>query len=228
MKGRTLIITSSLVLAVGIALLLTYQSVHAQDVVTVGAILFILAGIFNVVSFDGAKRKSREGRGAVTTTFNWLTSAGAVILGLCMLIFRSTFVNLVPVMFGILIAFMAFYQLYVLAIGIRPVILPAWLYIAPLGLAALAVYLFMQHPIESDSSIMIITGIALTFFGAIGIVEGASLGNANRRIKAGEDKKAIETTPLDPNTHEDIKDTKTDKKDEVQKVQDATPSTPEL
>lgn len=212
MKGRTLIITSTLVLLVGVALLFAYQAVHAQDVVTVGAVLFILAGIFNVVSFDSAKRKAHESKGAITTTFNWITSAAAVILGLCMLLFRSTFVSLVPVMFGILIAFMAFYQLYILAIGIRPVVLPAWLYITPMVLAALAVYLFMQRPVDSDSSIMLITGISLAFFGVMGIIEGSLLGNANHKIKVEEEKKANETVPLDESTPAVEK--KEEKKDE--------------
>jgi len=201
MKGKNLIITSLLILVVGILLLCTSKSIKAQDVVIVCSILFILAGIFNVVAFGNSKRKNREAHGAFSTTFNWITSAAAVILGLCMLIFQETFVGLVSMMFGILIAFTAFYQLYVLAIGVRPTVLPAWLYISPAVLVALAIFLFMQHPVEADLKIMLTTGISLSIFGLTGIIEGTMLGNIARKNKATEIKTTQETTtPLDEST----------------------------
>ncbi len=201
MKGKNLIITSLLILVVGILLLCTSKSIKAQDVVIVCSILFILAGIFNVVALGNSKRKNRESHGAFSTTFNWITSAAAVILGLCMLIFQDTFIGLVSMMFGILIAFTAFYQLYVLTIGIRPAVLPAWLYISPAVLVALAIFLFMQHPVEADLKIMLTTGIALSFFGLTGIIEGTMLGNIAKKDKAAETKAAQgATTPLDEST----------------------------
>lgn len=206
MKGRNLILTAAILLAAGIVLLFTYRSIRSTGVVITGGVLFILAGIFNIVAFDGARRKKDSGHGAMSALFNWLTSVGAVILGICMLIFQSTFVTIVPVMFGILVAFTAFYQLYVLAVGVRPVVLSAWFYLAPLALAGCAVYLFMQKPVETDDRIMLGTAIALTFFGAVGIIEGILVGNARRAsirsakessAPAADTKAAASPKPLD-------------------------------
>lgn len=207
MKGRNLILVSALILAIGIVLLLANQAISPLGIVIVGGILFILAGIFNVISYDGARRKadsSSSGHGSVATAFNWFTSAGAVILGLCMLIFQNTFIGLVGVMFGVLIAFMAFYQIYILAIGTRPVVLPSWLYITPVLLAGLAIFLFMQKPIDTDTRTTLVTAIALILFGAMGIVEGSLLGNANRK-RIQQSKKPI--APLDESVSEEpVKD----------------------
>ncbi len=190
MKGRNLVFTSALILVAGIILIITRQSINSDGIVTSGGILFILAGLLNILAFDGMRRKTegkREAaRGMMSSTFNWLSSAAAIMLGICMLIFKSTFISLVPAMFGILVAFAAFYQLYVLAVGVRPNILPVWFYIVPMGLAGTAVYLFTLKPVESDLVIMLTTGIALAVFGAAGVAEGLYLGYMRRADEKAE------------------------------------------
>ncbi|MDE6333427.1 MAG: DUF308 domain-containing protein, partial [Muribaculaceae bacterium] len=176
MKGKNLIFIGLPVLAAGIILIFTYQNIRSTGVVITGGILFILAGILNVLAAGHERRRAERtgtrGHGVISATVNWLTCAGAVILGVCMLIFKDTFVALIPFIFGVLIAFSAFYQLYVLAYGSRPAMLPGWLYIVPLLLAGAAVYLFLQKPEVDDSVIMLTTGIALTFFGLATSAEG--------------------------------------------------------
>lgn len=188
MKGKNLIITALLVLAAGIILIITRASVRSEGVVTAGGILFIVAGLLDLLVFESDRRK--DGKRPLAAAFNWITSAGAVILGLCMLIFKSTFVELIPFMFGILIAFAALYQVYLLAYGSRPVMLPGWLYIAPLLLAGAAVYLFMLKPMIDDHIIMLTSGIALALFGAVALIEGAMLGHYHRHPQAAAAKDA--------------------------------------
>lgn len=189
MKGRNLIFLSILVTLGGVALLLFRDSIASGAVVTVGGVLFILAGLFNVVAFDySRKRVSESGerkgtRGPVSTAMSWVSSVAAVILGICMLVFKPTFMALVPVMFGILVAFAAFYQLYILAVGVRPVVLPAWLYIAPLLLAGAAAYLFFLKDATPDSTIVLITAISIIVFGVAGLFEGIMLGSENHLMK---------------------------------------------
>lgn len=188
MKGRNLIFISILVLAVGVLLLIARRSIGSDSVVTVGGVLFILAGVFNVLVADYSRKRSQKGestssRGPVSATMAWISSVAAIILGVCMLLFKGTFTPLVPVMFGILVAFAAFYQLYLLAIGIRPVVLPAFYYIAPLLLAATAVWLFTLEGDPNDARVVIITGVSLLIFGAAGVAEGVMLGSENRLMK---------------------------------------------
>lgn len=196
-----------LALAAGVILIFTYRGISSTGVVMTGGILFILAGIFNVLAAGYERRRAERaggrGRGVISATVNWLACAGAVILGVCMLIFQSTFVALIPFIFGVLIAFSAFYQLYLLAYGTRPAMLPGWLYIVPLALAGAAVYLFLQKPELDDAVIMLTTGIALTFFGLATFAEGTMLGTIHRRnirdAKAAEkaQAEAAKAKPLD-------------------------------
>lgn len=188
MKGRNLIFISLLILAIGVVLLLFHSNIDRASIVTVGGVLFILAGFFNILVFDRTARKKqksgeREHAGMVSTSMSWISSGAAVILGVCMLVFKSTFLPLVPVMFGILIAFAAFYQLYILAVGVRPVVLPAWLYFAPLLVAIGAAYLFFQKGDAEDVHIIVATSVSLIIFGIAGIIEGVMLGSENRLMR---------------------------------------------
>lgn len=187
MKGRNLLLISALVLAAGIILLIARNSIGSDAVVTVGGVLFILAAVFNIIASDSGHRRKKdapeESRGMISSAMGWIASVAAIILGICMLVFKSTFTPLVPVMFGILVAFSAFYQLYILAIGVRPVVLPAWLYFAPLILAMGAAYLFFQEGLVDDLRIVLITAVSLIVFGVSGIIEGSMLGNENRLMK---------------------------------------------
>lgn len=188
MKGRNLFFLSLLVLAAGLALLIWRGSIASDGVVTVGGVLFILAGVFNVLAFDYSRNHERKetgksSRGPVSAAMSWVSSVAAVILGICMLVFKSTFTPLVPVMFGILVAFAAFYQLYVLAVGVRPAVLPAWFYFAPLLLGVGAAYLFLQNGKVDDDVIVLVTALSIMLFGAAGVLEGFFLGHQNRLMK---------------------------------------------
>lgn len=208
MKGRNLAFTSALVLAVGIVLILTRYTVKSDGIVLFGGSLFILAAFLNVIVMDGAKTRSEgkreSARGMMSNTFTWISSAAAMILGICMLVFKETFIALVPVIFGILVAFTAFYQLYVLAIGIRPYVLPALLYLVPVALAGAAVYMFTLTPVESDHIIMLTTGIALAVFGAAGVTEGVWVGilrkRADKAASMTSRSESAETAAAEPET----------------------------
>lgn len=182
MKGHKLIFTALLALAAGIALMLTYKTVSSGGVVIAGGVMFVLAGFINVIAFLSSRDENGKSHlGSFGLAFGWLTSGAAVVLGLSMLIFQSTFVGLVPFIFGVLVVFGALFQFFVLSVGIRPVTLPAWLYVFPLVLVGLSVYVFMQQSQTDDRMIMLATGIAFTVFGIAMFIEGAMVGTANRR-----------------------------------------------
>lgn len=184
MKGRKLIFTAVMAIAIGTTLILTYRSIRSTGVVISGGILFILAGVIN--TFTSLGTRDSDGRSRVsswTMALGWITSAAAVVLGLCMLIFQSTFIGLVPFIFGVLVAFGALYQFFLLGFGARPVTLPVWLFIAPVLLTAGSIYIFMQKAGADDSSIMLLTGISFAVFGAATLIEGIIIGSRNRSMR---------------------------------------------
>lgn len=197
MKGHKLIFTALLALAAGIALIVAHRTVSSGGVVIAGGVMFVLAGFINVIAFLSSRDDSgRSHLGSFGLAFGWLTSGAAVVLGLAMLIFQSTFVGLVPFIFGVLVVFGALFQFFVLSVGIRPVTLPAWLYVFPLVLVGLAVYVFMRQSQTDDHLIMLATGIAFAVFGAAMFIEGAMVGAANRRQRR-ESAAAGETAVTD-------------------------------
>ena len=184
MKGHKLIFTALLAMAAGVALIVTHRTVSSGGVVIAGGVMFVLAGFINVIAFLSSRDENGKSHlGSFGLAFGWLTSGAAVVLGLSMLIFQSTFVGLVPFIFGVLVVFGALFQFFVLSVGIRPVTLPAWLYVFPLVLVGLSVYVFMQQSQTDDRMIMLATGIAFTVFGAAMFIEGAMVGAANRRLR---------------------------------------------
>lgn len=208
MKGRSLLLSAILILVIGIVLILTYQTTRTTGIVTVGGTLFILVGVLNLLTYFGERGSVRRARAAVehergavpaaqdtreglqpmgtlTNTLAWITSIGAGVLGLCMLIFNPTFATLVPTVFAALIVLGALFQFYLLAYGCRPLRLPAWLFAVPVALLGVAVYVFMQKAGDDvdEQRIMLVTGITFVVFSATMFIEGSLIGLANRNAE---------------------------------------------
>lgn len=194
MKGRSLILSAILILAAGLILILTYKTTKTDGIVMVGGVLFIVAGLLNIFTYlgerpskkeiDEARREGREPRqrSSLSSVLAWTSSSAAVILGLSMLLFTPTFSTLVPFAFALLITFGAIYQFYLLAIGTRPLRLPAWLFIVPVLMLGAAIYVFMQKPGDDNDEqlIMLISGIAFTLMSVTMFIESILIGSANR------------------------------------------------
>lgn len=191
MKGKSLMLTAILALVAGVLLIIFRNDIHSTGVVVTGGVLFIVAGLMNLLIFEHRGKKGK-GNGALSSTFSWLTCAASVILGLCMLIFQGTFAGLVPVMFGILILFAAVYQYFILAIGARPATLPGWLYILPTAMVGGAVYVFLRPDTAGDMPVVLTSGICFVVFGIAAIIEGSMLGHYNRNPQAVVDHTAHE------------------------------------
>lgn len=205
MKGKNLSITAILAIVAGVILIIANRSIYSTGVVITGGILFIAAGILNVFVFDNERRSDRRGRGAFASTLSLLSSIGAVVLGVCMIIFQDTFTVLVPYIFGIIVAFLACYQFYVLAIGARPTVLPVWFYFFPVLLLGAAIYIFFRRPDTDDHLITLASGIALSFFGLVTIIEAIMISDGRKKVnqetESASSYKPLQ--PLDPQTTSD-------------------------
>lgn len=196
MKGRNIFFAALLVLLAGVVLIITYQTIKSVGVVITGGILFMLAGLINMTGAMSRRRKDRVG--AVSYVFTMITSVAAMILGLCLLLFQSTFTPLVPFIFGVLIACGALYQFFFLGYGCRPATCPWWLYIVPIAMVGAAVYLFIQRPEDSDPVIMLVTGISLVVMGVAMVLESIFVGRYNHKtIEAQKAPKPVESAPAE-------------------------------
>ena len=178
MKGKTLSIIGILAAAVGALLIICNAAITKTGVIVTGGILFVGVGLINLIFF-GAGKGSAHGAARVLTL---IANAAAIVLGLCMIVFRDVFSGLIPFIFGLFIAICAIWQFFTLAISVRPVQLPGWLYLFPVAILGGAVYIFLTDNTTSEHVIMLATGIAIATFGVSCIIEGSLLGVQNRRL----------------------------------------------
>ncbi|MDE6397385.1 MAG: DUF308 domain-containing protein [Muribaculaceae bacterium] len=199
MKSTTSLLTGILILAIGVILIICRSQITGSGIVTVAGILFLVTGIVNLILY--VTQKDSEGRKrtrGVAALFGWLVSIATIILGLCMLIFNSTFNSMIAFLFGVLVAFGALMLLYAIVFGIRRVMkTPVWTFIFPLAMAGLAAGIFPQKTgAGEDATVMLLTGISLIVFGVAGIVFGSLIASGNAAIKheAAVDKKTLPET----------------------------------
>lgn len=175
MRGRSLTIAGIFAAAVAAVLIIFCNNINLSGVTTTCGIMFIGVGILNLIFFSYAS-KAESGR-----LLNLITNAAAVLLGICMLVFRHEFEPMITFMLALFVAVCALWQFFVLAIGARPFQLPAWLYLFPVLLVAGSVSLFFFRQQRQDAMLMLITGISLAVMAVGCICEGSALGYARRK-----------------------------------------------
>ncbi|MCD8388079.1 MAG: DUF308 domain-containing protein [Bacteroidales bacterium] len=181
MKGKTLSTLGILIAAVGAVLIICHKQITSTGIVITGGILFMAVGLVNLIIY-GQSTKGDHGMGRA---FAQIANAAAIVLGICMLVFESTFSPLVPFIFGLLVAVCALWEFFLLAVGTRPHSLPGWMFVFPLLLAGGSVFIFLQKDAE-EHLIMLVTGIALAVLGVGCIIEGSALGMVRRAARKAE------------------------------------------
>jgi hypothetical protein len=198
MKSKSSILAGAISLVAGIILIVCNKLINDSGIVTTGGILFVLAAVINAVLYlNNRESEGKARRGTLTLIFGWIGCAAALLLGVAMLIFGEQFMTLIPYVFGLLIFFGALIQFYTLAIGVRPYILPGWLYLFPVLILAGA--LLVAFVIEAENLRLIITGVSMALFGLAIFVESFALSHA---VKAG--KSALTTKTDDTREVTDV------------------------
>ena len=181
MKGKTLSAIGLIALIAGLAIAIFYRSITTEGVVITGGVLFMAVGVSNLIIYGSPSRQASS----VARVFSQISNAAAIVLGICMLVFQSTFVPLVAFIFGLLVAVLALWQFFLLAIGTRPYQLHGWLYAFPLLLTGAAIYVFVKGS-SAGQEIMLVTGIAVAVMGVGCFCQGTALGMARRRSQRAE------------------------------------------
>lgn len=189
MKGKTLSAIGLIAALAGVAIIIFSSKVSKAEIIVAGGVLFVAAGLLNLIIYGRSQKGSGIGR-----LLSQLANAAAIVFGICLLVFSSSFMPLIAFIFGLLIAVCALWQFFLLAIGARPLQLPGWLYAFPLALMGAAAYIFIQNDMP-ESTLLIITGAALAVAGAGWICEGTCLGMARRAYHAGADSRKTTELP---------------------------------
>lgn len=185
MRGHNLYPIGLITIVIGFLLIFFRTTLADGGVVVAAGILFVLAGLLNIFVFL-RHRKDGKGPGAMSTTFGWIASAAALVLGLAMLIFSKMFVTIVGFMFGVLILFAALFQLFLLMFGTRPARLSNLYFLVPTVMIGASIYIFMRKPDTQGEVIdLIVVGATFILFGLAAIVEGIDIAGKRRTLAKG-------------------------------------------
>lgn len=181
-KRTTSLLSGLLIFAIGIILLICNDRITGKGIVVLAGILFLLTGIINLII--DVTQKDEEGKRVnhgISLVFGWLVSIAAMILGLSMLIFTSTFSSLIPFIFGVLIFFGALMLAFTFLVSMRKIVkVPGWLWLFPIAMVICGGITFSQKPDVNDPLIMILTGVSMLLFGLTGVIVGIISSSAKR------------------------------------------------
>lgn len=193
MKSKVQFYTGAIVLIAGVLLLIFSSNISSTDVVITGGILFIVAGVLDIFASLNEKKKAEPGKGtSFLVIFNWIVSVSAIILGLCMIFMKENFTQFVPYVFAVLCLFGSLMLFYILAIGLRPVMLSGWLYLLPIAILVMSIFTAMSNSANDDSRIMILTGVSAILFAICAFAIGFGLVKYHKGVALEADTKADE------------------------------------
>jgi hypothetical protein len=198
MKQKATLILGALLMLFGLLAIFEREAFASRQLVTLGGILFILASFVNeFLPYVLNKYKKKEVVEASKPTrarriLNEVIDCGAALFGLVMLCMVDTFVPYIPVTLGLLILLGCIAMFYNLAVGIRPVQLPGWLFLLPVALLVLAVAVYFQTTPQDDALMIALTGVAAFIYGSGTILTVTMVAKAGRQTAQNNEIKALE------------------------------------
>ncbi|MBD5210293.1 MAG: hypothetical protein HDS77_03335 [Bacteroidales bacterium] len=162
-------------------------------------IAFLVPGVINIVtllSTGGAKEEESEGtssrhhekKSSVWQRFTgWAVSIAAVALGAMMCFTPEAFRIALIYIFACFILIAGIYHFYMLARGMRPVSYPAWAYLFPTALTAIAFVLVLVPSLRDDTAqhtVALLTGSAMIIFAVTSFFESIGLRAYNKRVSS--------------------------------------------
>ncbi|MCM1517779.1 MAG: DUF308 domain-containing protein [Pseudoflavonifractor sp.] len=157
MNSKENILTSTLLLVVGVALIALYNKVDlfAWIVIAIG-ILFIVPSLYNLIMLIVSKRENVR----TTRTPGVISSVGGLCLGICMLLEPNLFAGILVYLFASLLVIGGISQIALIAYGTAPLKAPLWMYIVPVLTTIAGVVMLCTSLKEIQSVAVLVTGIA--------------------------------------------------------------------
>lgn len=181
-------------------------------------IAFIVPGVVNIFTLlftGGAKeieneeessRHHEKGQSAWQRFTSWTVSIAAVALGAMMCFTPETFRVALIYIFACFIFIAGVYHFYMLARGMRPATYPAWTYIFPTALVAIAAVLIFVPSLRTDTAqhtVALLTGIAMILFAITSFFESIGLRAYNKRLHSAPASQKDSDNPSDTTTTTD-------------------------
>ena len=177
MKVKSALLLSLLILVVGVVLIFLHNfDVFTALIIGLG-IVFIIPGIISIFNLSATKNvvsedKKTKPNSRFQTICGLISGVGSVIMGICMIGWSDMFVKFIPMIFGTILTLGGCFHLCAMAMAMRPIRVPFWLYILPIALIAMGIsIIFIDKSILLDYHIILMTGIGLIVFSINSFIE---------------------------------------------------------
>lgn len=177
MKVKSAFLLSLLILVVGVVLIFLHNfDVFTALIIGLG-IVFIIPGIISIFNLSATKNvvsedKKTKPNSRFQIICGLISGVGSVIMGICMIGWSDMFVKFIPMIFGTILTLGGCFHLCAMAMTMRPIRVPFWLYILPIALIAMGIsIIFIDKSILLDYHIILMTGIGLIVFSINSFIE---------------------------------------------------------
>ncbi|MDE5608169.1 MAG: hypothetical protein K2I64_04460 [Muribaculaceae bacterium] len=186
MKSKSFIVGSIIIFAIGLIVCLIHNNAGViNSLLLITGLLFLIPGVLNLLALLDRRGKEAEKKpSGMTLMISWVSTVAAIILGAMIVItpdsFRSEFLFIV----GALLALFAISLIYSMAVNLRAVKLPAWMYVMP-GLVLVDGVVLACNFIKHENTQALMMGIGLMVISAAFFVTLIYVGAYNRSQKNG-------------------------------------------
>lgn len=169
MKGKlTLVITNIIMLALGAVLIVFFDDDRMAELIAVAlGVLFLAPSIYSLIMLlftnvpvEDAMHNPR---------YNLIPTIGGLSFGLLIVVKASLFVALLKYIFAILLLAGGLYYVFYLLFTRGRVSMPKWYFFLP-SLVAIAGVVALVLPIESNSTLFLMTGVSLIALSVTSVV----------------------------------------------------------
>lgn len=198
-----------LTLIVGIVMV-SFSNITLRTIVLIVGLLFIATAVFNLAyEFSGKRAASKT-----SSTPAIITSIGAGVLGIVMVLMPIGMVNIIIYLFAAAIILLGLFEICSLAFMYRPVTFPFWFFILPSLMVVCGLVICVMGADKIAEATIIVTGIALivysvsTFMNIIGLItfrrsirrkeEAAKAPEATEPKVISEPETTVEATEVKP------------------------------
>lgn len=196
MKGKTSFWMQFFALAAGIVLICMHDRINlVQWVIVFVGVMFAIPGICGLIEALAGRNKGKGGAAVPV-----LASLGSLIIGVIMIVCPVPFETVFVYFLAAVLILGGIWHIWVLAVGVRPLTLPAWLYVLPVLVAVAGIVILVTPVRETESVFTLIAGIALVCIAANGLfIYLASYGM--RRDVTVEEYRTKEEISQQPQQH---------------------------
>lgn len=197
MKSKTLIIGNILLFAIGLVItLMSGRSSVMDNLLFVTGLLFVVPGVINVFMLLGKKNDTEKKPSGAKMVAGWVSSAAAIILGSMIMITPDTFAGVFLYIIGALIIIYAVALIYVMAVMLKKVNLPKWMYALPVAVLVDGCILFCLSKNTNPRVLALMLGLGLLVISVSYFITLIAVGSYNRGIRKEQEAKEATSTAV--------------------------------